>query len=94
MRPCDGGSLRELFKYFTKLLAKRSHEASSRGVAPATALDVIFCAMKGRRVYQSMGFRVAVEGKQDENAEVGTSGDTLTRKRIGESILWEWLQEP
>lgn len=39
-----------------------------------------------------MGFRV-VTSQQDENAEVGTHGDTNAITRLGEFIQWEWLQE-
>jgi hypothetical protein len=56
IRPVDGddSSLRELFKYFTKLVANRK-------LMPAKALDVIFRAMRGRRVYQPVGFTVATD---------------------------------
>jgi Replication protein len=93
IRPCNGNSLKELFKYFTKLIAKRPDRSAPRAVAPAAALDVIFSAMKGRRVFQPMGFRVAAPPTQDENSEVGTDGDTEAPTRYGESIVWEWMQE-
>jgi len=93
VRPCDIGSLRELFKYFTKLLAPRPNDSTSRGVAPSIALDVIFSAMKGRRVYQPMGFRVAAAPSVDENAVIGNSGNTASPKRLGENVMWEWLQD-
>ncbi len=93
IRPCDGRSLKELFKYFTKLLAKRPDSHTPRAVASAVALDVIFSAMKGRRVYQPMGFRVTTSLGGDENAKVGAAGDTLAVKRVGERVLWAWMQE-
>ncbi len=92
IRPCDASSLKELFKYFTKLIAKRPDRNAPRAVAPAAALDVIFSAMKGRRVFQPMGFKVTVPPTQDENSAVGTDGDTLAPTRCGESITWEWMQ--
>jgi len=93
VRRCDCASLKELFKYFTKLIVKRPNTGSTPMVAPVVGLDVIFCAMKCRRVYQPMGFRVGVAPTQDENGEVGNSGDTAAPTRISDSILWEWLQE-
>jgi hypothetical protein len=92
VRPCDLAALKELFKYFTKIIAKRPG-TFSRAVAPAVALDVIFSAFKGRRVYQPMGFKCITQVKQDEDGEVGTSEATPAHKRLGEFIQWEWAQE-
>ncbi|MGH7483968.1 MAG: protein rep [bacterium] len=93
IRRCDANSLKELFKYFTKLLAKRPSPGSPRAIAPPAALDAIFSAMVGRRVYQPMGFKVAATPTQDENAEVGKAGDTTAPTRRGERVLWGWMQE-
>jgi hypothetical protein len=84
VRPCDGESLREMFKYFTKLLAKRKH-------VPPAALDVIFRAMKCRRVYQPAGFIVASK-TPDENADIDPVEATAATSRQGETLLWEWNQ--
>jgi hypothetical protein len=92
VRPCDISALKELFKYFTKIIAKRPG-MSSRAVAPAVALDVIFSAMKGRRVYQPMGFKIMTAAVADENAKVGISDATAAYKRLGDFIQWEWAQE-
>jgi hypothetical protein len=92
IRPCDANSLKELFTYFTKVVVKRPDASAPRALAPVEALDVMFRAMKGRRVYQPMGFKAAVEPGADENAEVGTSGDTQATKRIGEALAWDWIQ--
>jgi hypothetical protein len=89
VRRCDERSMVELFKYFTKLLTKG---ADARTIAPPQALDVIFIAFRKRRVFQPMGFKAAVPIALDDNAEIGSSGDTNARKRIGERIRWEWLQ--
>jgi len=88
VRPCDTGALKELFKYFTKIITKRPG-ISSHAVPSALALDVIFSAMRGRRVYQPMGFRVGAAPQADENADVGTSEGTSAHKRLGEFIQWE-----
>jgi hypothetical protein len=54
---------------------------------------MIFLAMKGRRVYQPMGFTVAATPAQDENSAVGLAGETGTPVRRAESVVWEWMQE-
>lgn len=93
VRPCDDGALIELFKYFTKIVVKRPGGTGSRTLAPVEALDVIFLAMRGRRVYQPIGFKVAADPATDENAEIGADGDTDAVKRIGERVQWEWIQQ-
>lgn len=93
IRPCDEDSLMELFKYFTKLVVKARGASGGRAVAPVEALDVIFQAMRGRRVYQPIGFKVEIDPPDDEEADIGTSGDTEAAKRIGERVRWLWVQQ-
>jgi hypothetical protein len=59
VRACYPGGLAELFKYFTKLATKT--DDGKRRVVPVAALDVIFCAMRGRRVWQPVGFTLPKE---------------------------------
>lgn len=93
---CKAGSMSEFFKYFTKLLAKTQAPGSKRARSSVTdpiALDVIFRAMQGRRVYQPVGFRVAAAETEDENAEqLETSQGTLAPTVAVEPITWEWKQ--
>lgn len=93
IRPCDTGMLKELFKYFTKLTVERSAPGPQRPLAPARALDVIFRAMVGRRVYQPMGFKAAVPPGRDEDAEIGDTCSTSSPKRLGEGVDWDWFQQ-
>jgi hypothetical protein len=97
VRPCDSRGLVEFFKYFTKLVVKlpcSNHgRPGARAFAPATALDVIFSAMKGRRVYQPMGFTTPPRAARDEEDVVGTEGDTRAQSRIGERVIWDWQQD-
>ncbi len=90
IRATDPGSLFELFKYFTKLLT-RLPGSCPEPIAPAN-LDVIFRAMKGRRVFQPMGFRIHCDAKDDEDATIGTDGNTVSPVRYGEAVRWEWHQ--
>jgi hypothetical protein len=94
VRPCDGHSLREVFKYFTKLMAKQRHKSDSQGKsAPVDprALNVIFTAMRSLRVYQPVGFK-GVADVPDENAEIAPDQATPALTRPTETILWEWSQ--
>lgn len=90
-RPADASALTELFKYFTKLVVRRRR--GEKEIADLVALDVIFRAMRGRRVYQPMGFKVAPDPANDEEAEVGTISETVALSRGGEVLDWEWYQE-
>lgn len=58
----DENSLKELFKYFTKITADNRDEPT----ITLPALDTIFAAVKGRRVFQSFGFKTR---KREEMAE-------------------------
>lgn len=90
MRPADEGSLKELFKYFTKLSVNTSPNERHR--IPLFALDLIFQAMRKKRVYQSMGFTLP---RPDDSAEEGpiiTDSVTQAASRRGEYIRWEWAQ--
>lgn len=53
VQPADKNSLKEIFKYFTKITADNKNEPT----ITLPALDAIFAAVKGRRVFQSFGFK-------------------------------------
>lgn len=93
IRRCDDAALGELFKYFTKLLAKTRHKTQAGKLTsapvPAAALDVIFRSMRGRRVYQPVGFRVAASAVDDE-AEIAPQQSTPAPTT--ERVVWEWRQ--
>ncbi len=95
IRASDDAGLAELFKYFTKLLAKTRNSREGKLTAapvPSEALDIIFRSMRGRRVYQPVGFRVAVEPQDDEAAELILDAGTAAPVRPDERITWEWSQ--
>jgi hypothetical protein len=85
IRSCDNGTVREIFKYFTKLVAK------TRMVEPK-ALDVIFQSMKGHRVYQPIGFKVTTEVPDDDEASLIQLEGTEATVRRAEHVEWEWCQ--
>ena len=97
VRPVDLNSAKELFKYFSKLTAKTTNEVgeSVNVPVPAEALDVIFCAMRGRRVYQPLGAlfnRIREEGDPDAEELTDLEGGPAV-SRFGESVLWMWEQQ-
>jgi hypothetical protein len=84
IRPATAGSAGELFKYFTKLVTKEK-------MMPALALDVIFRALRGHRVYQNVGFTKPPIA-EDEEAELLLDKGTPAPTRPTETIAWEWVQ--
>jgi len=64
LRPADAGSIKELFKYFTKMVTKNK-KTGKTSLYPAKAMDVIFQAMVGRRVFQPVGIRKVAEDIED-----------------------------
>ena len=75
IRPADDGSMIELFKYFTKVITKQQMYVP--------ALDIIFQAMVGRRVFQPYGITMVTEEVEQLQAE------TIEGLEPGE-IFWEW----
>ena len=80
---CGEGALIELFKYFTKL-------SSDGHRIPVRRLDVIFTAMKGRRVFQPCGFTLSEE---EDLEEIELDESTAAISQLGRDVLWSWDQE-
>jgi hypothetical protein len=91
VRPCDGRSVTELTKYFTKLTTKTAG-TGGRSVIGVEHLDTIFRAMKGRRVYQSVGFTLPKEIEETIEGEKIEVQAMAAYKRPEESISWDWQQ--
>ncbi len=89
VRPCTPGSALELFKYATKL-ASNAGGGKKEYIAPA-ALDTIFQAMRGRRIWQPVGF--TAPATVDEEAEIGTDGTTEALSPAADGVEWEWIQD-
>lgn len=85
LKPCDNGTLREMFKYFTKLVAKTR-------MVSTNALDVIFQGMKGHRVYQPVGFAIAAEIPDESAEHILAVEATDAPLRRNDRIFWEWCQ--
>lgn len=77
IRRADPGSIIELFKYITKIIGK--------GELSVKALDVIFRAMYGRRIFQTYGGLKRVSEDVDEL-------DSRNYEFLTEQfVFWQWL---
>jgi Replication protein len=86
-RIADDNSIIETFKYFTKLLPSQKDKTANSKVSPY-ALDTIFRAMSGKRVFQSIGIKGAKEEKEEENLELVAQ----KYENIEEKITnWVWV---
>ncbi|MBA7687586.1 hypothetical protein ES703_96050 [subsurface metagenome] len=97
IRRADKNSLIELFKYTTKITAgtlNKSDEAGNRQVELniiPEALDVIFQAMYGKRVYQPIGIKKIQQNEDMESIE-GIQSEDITD--IAEKMeVWGWEQD-
>ncbi len=88
VRAATPGSAHELFKYFTKLA---SSAGGKKQFIPVEALDTIFRAMRGRRVWQPVGFTATPQ--VDEEAQIGTDGTTEALTPAADGAEWEWMQD-
>jgi plasmid rolling circle replication initiator protein Rep len=90
IRPADENSMKELFKYSTKLTTKsKITKQNGKTVIQvnAVALDVIFQAMYKRRIFQAMGFIKQVsEDVEDIDSQV------IEDLKEG-TDFWRWEQD-
>lgn len=86
VRKCRPGSVKEVFKYLTKI--------SSKGYFNPEMLDTVICAMFGRRTLQNYGFTIAKEEKLENIAddELNLDTGTIATNRIGDEVQWEWIE--
>jgi len=84
---CDNNTVKELFKYFTKLI-------NDQMLYPK-ALDTIFRAMRGRRTFQAyLPKHIQNKIKQKcEDDEIVLDRSTAAIKRLSETIHWDYTPE-
>jgi Replication protein len=87
VRKGDSNSAMELFKYFTKLISGKSKTKKSRSIHPVS-LDVIFRAIKGKRIFCAFGVTIP---KIDEDL-LDDEVDSLL-ETVDSSMLYSWEQE-
>lgn len=85
---CDGGSIPELFKYFTKLAVKGLDGQYT--APPPYALDTIFKAVRGLRTFQAMGFVPPKCAMEAEDGAIELNQGTQSPSRRREPVSWEW----
>jgi len=83
----DDRSVREMFKYFTKLIAKAS---GGESVVLPEPLDMIFRVIRGKRTFQNFGFTKPKEAEEisDEAMEMA---EQIERETVVE--VYQWCQE-
>jgi hypothetical protein len=89
VRKCDEADVIEAMKYFTKLTSKVDKH---RSLTDVRALDQIFRAMKGRRVFQSMGFRITSRPEEIDETDLQLDSATAAPNQSREDRHWEWSQ--
>lgn len=84
-RKADEQSLKEIFKYFTKLTA--SNKQGERKLYDYRRMDVIFQAMRNRRVFQPFGgLRILSEEIEDINSQDFECLEDAEQ-------VWKWYSE-
>jgi hypothetical protein len=91
VRACGRETLNEVFKYFTKITTPATGK-SGRAAAPPAVLDVIFQAMRGKRVYQPLGFVLPKERDEERTIDDGPGTPSPSKRPAGEAVTWEWSQ--
>ena len=86
VRPANEKSSIELFKYFTKIVSGKS---KGNRVIYADALDVIFNSVKGKRTFQSFGFK-AGELDEEETGEIDQNAFAVD-VRTWVQVLGDWV---
>ena len=87
VRRADDKSVREMFKYFTKLIAKT---AGGESIVLPEQLDVMFRILRGKRTFQNFGFT-----KPKETEEISEEAKDMAKDIEQETIIevYEWQQE-
>jgi hypothetical protein len=82
VKPCNEETIKEVFKYFSKMVSKE-------GAYPSRVLDTIFKAMKGRRVFQSTNLKIDVSEEVEE-----VQSEVMEHKASDGYYLWykyDWV---
>ena len=78
IRKADKGSSMELFKYFSKIITDKKIYVN--------ALDTIFQAMRGLRVYQPVGIKKVSEEIEEVQAQIYEELERAEK-------IWTWIEE-
>ena len=86
IREANRGSLRELFKYFTKVVTRSAKGSKNEYNVHISALDKINQSFYGKRVFQGFG---GVKSKSEEIEEISS----LELHKLFEGGIFEWEQD-
>lgn len=89
VRQADGRTVRELFKYFTKVISGKDN---GKRAIYADAMDIMFNAVKGRRVFQNFGFRAKEIALTEEELQEAVR-EQKEQKEAYAVANYEWNQE-
>lgn len=88
LRPANEGSYIELFKYFTKLVAK-DKRTGVREIVDYKRLDIIFQALRGKRTFQPFGgLKPVSEEIEEEELEANI---LISADSIFKWIMDDWV---
>jgi hypothetical protein len=88
LRPANEGSYIELFKYFTKLVAK-DKRTGMREIVDYKRLDIIFQALRGKRTFQPFGgLKPVSEEIEEEELEANI---LISADSIFKWIMDDWV---
>ena len=92
VRPCDEGSLREALKYSAKMATKKRGKERRSVNGGVEALDVIFRALRGRRIIQPIGFKLSAAATEAIEGEKLELRGSEAFKRPDDDVTWIWQQ--
>ena len=95
VRPMDKKGIKEVFKYFCKVLTKDKKTGVTS--IDGGSLNLIMEAVQGMRTFQTGGFKLSdyspVAEVVNEEGLLDTKAVTDAYKRTGETVVWIWNQE-
>jgi hypothetical protein len=88
----DRGATAELFKYAAKLASDKRDDDGTRRLTPPWALDAMFTALRGLRLWQAVGIRSATADMDADDDTTALRHDlgTPAVSRPSESVAWTW----
>lgn len=86
MRPADEGSLKELFKYFTKLTTP------DKKLYDLQRMDVIFRALRGKRTYQPFG-GIAIVSEEIEGIRTEELDFLSEQEQVWNWHVNDWIND-
>ncbi len=85
IRPADDNCCKEVFKYFSKLISTSKKDR----LVYADALDHIFNAVSGRRVFQTVGFQL--EKTEEEEEEETLLPEVASDYFVWNQVVCDWI---